>query len=230
MASRGKKNAVELNGILLTHRNFSDSHRIVEVLTAEEGRVSLLARGARASKKRFAGALDLFVSLRMQVSTGGNLWSLLSADIVNPRLGVRADLDAVLRASLLVELARTLAAENQPAPDLLSVLAEALDRVADGELASAAAAFPAMLSAAGMLPDVEVCVQCGERSCGGRVYDLGFVCERCRPGRRPISSEARAVWAGTPCVSNAVADEVEASVLDYAEEYLGARFRSRLKL
>lgn len=230
MAPRGNQRSVELNGIVLSHRNFSDSHRIVEVLSAEEGRVSLLARGARASKKRFAGALDSFVTLRMQVSASGNLWTLLSVDILNPRLPLRSDLDSLLRASLLVELARTLAPEQQPAPEVLGVLTDALDRIAAGELASAAAAFPAMLAAAGVLPEVGACAQCGHRERPGRVFDVGYICRQCRPARRPLSPAARAVWSGASCESRDVASEVEASVLDYAEEFLGARFKSRALL
>ncbi|MEM6733820.1 MAG: DNA repair protein RecO [Myxococcota bacterium] len=225
------RRSLELEGVILGHRDFSDSHRIVDVLTGSEGRLSLLARGGRASKKRFAGALDLFTTLRLQVSAGGNLWALSSADILNARMGIRADLDRLARASLLVELARTLAPEHQAAPNLLAVLSDALDRVDRGELASAAAGFPALLSAGGVLPDVTLCVQCGARDREGQVLDIGFVCEGCRPFRQIMKREVRAAWAGAPCNDTEVASAVEDSVLDYAEATLGARFKSRhLKL
>lgn len=220
------RRSLELVGLILRTRDFSDSHRIVEVLTAEEGRISLLARGGRASKRRFAGALDLFVTLRLQVSTGGNLWTLSGADVLRSRISIRKSLEALARASLLVELTRALAPEHQAAPELLAVATEALDRVDAGALASAASAYPALLSVAGVLPDVRVCVRCGADR-AGVMRDEGFVCGQCAPARRPMSDAVRAVWAGGPCSDGALGDAVEDSVLDFAEATMGLHFKSR---
>ncbi len=220
------RRTLELEGLVLSTRDFSDSHRIVEVLTAEEGRISLLARGGRASKRRFAGALDLFVSLRLQVSTGGNLWSLSAADVLNARIEIRRDLDALARSSLLVELTRALAPEHQSSPDLYGVLTEALDRVSHGDCAGAASAYPALLAAAGVLPDVSVCVRCGADA-PGSVRDDGFVCTRCSPARGALSDSVRRVWSGERCADAALGDAVEDAVLDFAERTMGIRFKSR---
>ena len=45
-------------GVVVQLRNAGESDRVVELLTVEEGRLALYARGARASRKRFAGVLD----------------------------------------------------------------------------------------------------------------------------------------------------------------------------
>ncbi|MEO0811493.1 MAG: DNA repair protein RecO [Myxococcota bacterium] len=220
------RRSLELVGLVLGTRDFSDSHRIVDLLTPEEGRLSLLARGGRASKRRFAGALDLFVTLRVQVSTGGNLWTLTGADVLDARVEIRKRLEALARASLLAELTRALAPEHQAAPELFGVASEALDRLNRGEDSSAAAAYPALLSAAGVLPELRGCARCGVDRAGALRED-GFVCTVCVPTRRPMSDAVRAVWQGAPCDSDALALAVEDAALDFSEAALGVRFKSR---
>ncbi|MEZ4272086.1 MAG: recombination protein O N-terminal domain-containing protein [Myxococcota bacterium] len=50
---------LRLQGIIVRQRNFAESDRIIELLTADFGRITCIARGARASKRRFRGVLDL---------------------------------------------------------------------------------------------------------------------------------------------------------------------------
>ena len=67
---------LSLTGIVVGSRIFSESGRFVDLLTKEYGRISLVARGARASKKRFAGALDLFISLDVDTNSSLQQFSL----------------------------------------------------------------------------------------------------------------------------------------------------------
>lgn len=227
MANVTDSRSVQLEGLVLVHRDFSDSHRIVEVLTAEEGRISLLARGGRRSRRRFSGALDLFVTLRMQVRASGNLWTLSSAEVLRPRIGIRSDLASLARATQLLELARHLSPEREGAPTLLAVLSDALDRIDAGDTTGAALAYPAMLKVAGVLPEVERCAQCGSPGRPGRIVDGEFICTGCRPGRGAIGPGALATWRGEPPPDEETARGVENSILDYAEAALGIRMKSR---
>ena len=65
-----------LSGVVLHLRDVGESNRVLEVLSVEEGRVALLARGARNSRKRFPGAFDLFVSLKLECTVRPGLWTL----------------------------------------------------------------------------------------------------------------------------------------------------------
>ncbi len=227
MANVTDSRSVQLDGWVLVHRDFCDSHGIVVVLTAEEGRISLLARGGRRSRRRFSGALDLFVTLRMQVRASGNLWTLSSAEVLRPRIGIRSDLASLARATQLLELARHLSPEREGAPTLLAVLSDALDRIDAGDTTGAALAYPAMLKVAGVLPEVARCAQCGSSGRPGRIVDGEFICTGCRPGRGAIGPGALATWRGEPPPDEETARGVENSILDYAEAALGIRMKSR---
>ncbi|RYF11185.1 MAG: hypothetical protein EOO40_03775, partial [Deltaproteobacteria bacterium] len=68
--ARSTKASRSLDGIVLHLAAFGEAHRLVEVLTPQEGRLTVVARGARASRRRFAGILELFGQLRLQVQGG----------------------------------------------------------------------------------------------------------------------------------------------------------------
>lgn len=215
-----------LEGVVLAVRNWGDAHRIVEVLSAEEGRIGLLARGARASRRRFAGALDLFVSLRLETRTRGELWSLEAADVRTPRLGIRSSLDALQRASLLAECARAVTAEHQPAPDMYVALTAALDALDRGEMDAAVAAYPEVLATAGISPDLRACAGCGalEPERVGLDDDGGVRCEGCARGR-PVFSSA-ALLPGGATLAGVEARALERAVVALVEAHLGRRLKS----
>src|SRR5690242_13998381 len=92
---------ITCDGVVLHMRPFGDSHRIIDVLTAEFGRLPLLARGARASRKRFGGILDVFAGLRLHIKRGRGLWTLEAADVQNLRFDLRQDLERLQAAYAL---------------------------------------------------------------------------------------------------------------------------------
>lgn len=218
-----------LAGVVLHVRDFGDAHRIVEALTAEEGRVSALARHARASKRRFAGVLDLFASLELELLAKPGLWTLEAATLIDARLGLRADLDLLERASACCEAVRLLVAEHQASPDALTALTSGLDALARGDVPAAVAFWPRLLRAVGLAPDLTGCVRCGgslERI--GRVdADAGgVVCARCAPGGA-ASEQATRVLAGAPCPDVATAVMVETLAMDWVEAQTGKVMRTR---
>lgn len=191
----------ELRGIVIQVRDFGEAHRIVELLTLEVGRVALVARGARASRRRFAGCLDLFISLQVQARSGRDLWTLQAADVVDARLGLRRDLDRIARASTLCEWVRWLCPEHEPQPAIYAVLEAALDALGAGDVAGAASAYPRLLVAAGIMPPAR---------------ELGTV--------DPAVTD---VLQGGWCTDTAVARDIERHLAAYLEAHVGRRLRSR---
>ncbi|MBI3179433.1 MAG: DNA repair protein RecO [Deltaproteobacteria bacterium] len=214
---------MELHGIVLGTVDFGESHRIVHMLTVEEGRLSLLARGGRASRKRFAGALDRYIGLRMQARAGRGLWTLAAADVVNARLGLRQELARLTRASLLCECVRKLVPERQRAPEFLALFGDALDGLDRGEIIAAAGAYPRLLAAAGISPDLSHCHRCGGVDPPAVVVNptSGEVdCADCAGAQGAV---AAVVLAGARLPADlAEADAVEANTLAVVTAHCGA--------
>lgn len=190
--------APEGPAIVLGHVDFGDRDRIVRILSPDHGRVACLARGARGSRRRFAGALDLGNRIQATLRPGrGELWHLDGAALLDGRTGARQDL---LRLSLLayaVDLCGGLAREHQPEPRLYGLLDMAC-LLLDAMTAAPGAAFRAGLEAkaltfAGLAPTLSRCAVCGEELLPGDelAFDPhkgGATHRACAPGLPPLSA------------------------------------------
>lgn len=218
------------NAVVLHVRNFGEAHRLIEVLTADEGRVVAVARHARASKRRFAGVLDLFADVELELTPTKELWRLEAARLLQPRLGLRRDLGRLTRAGVCCEAVRLLVAEHQAAPGIYTALVQALDCLDAGNLLSAASFFPQLLTASGISPDFEVCVSCGESPRRGVGFDVkrgGVVCDSCAPQLRQLHPGVVAAFTGTACKDDQSAEAVVACAVDWIEAQTGRAFATR---
>jgi len=182
--------AEAVEGVVVGVTDFGEAHRVVRLLSAARGRVAVMARGARRSKKRFAGLLDLGTRLRVQLGRGrGSLPVIAEADRLG---GPRRARDGLERIALLAygcELCGALAAEGEPAPKLhrlLEVWLELLEGPAEPGWASVVALEAKALTFAGIAPALTHCCSCGEPLDDPVVFDAasgGGHHARCGGGR-----------------------------------------------
>ncbi len=159
--------AQEVPALVLGSVDYGDADRIVQLLTPERGRISALARGARRSTKRFAGALDLGNRVTASLRPGrGELWHLQEAHLEHGRPHLRRDLDRIALAAYACELVSVLAPQDQPAPRLFGLLDVALlvlDAVTEPPRSAWRVGFEAKaLSFSGLTPNLVSCDSCEE--------------------------------------------------------------------
>ena len=147
--------------------DYGDSDRIVRMLTPSFGRVAALARKARASRRRFGGALDTGNRIDAALRPGhGDLWHLDEATLVDGRLGARQDLSKLANLAYACEACFELSRENHPEPRLFGLL-DTAGLLLDGATDPPADLFRLGLEAkaltfAGLAPALDRCAACGE--------------------------------------------------------------------
>lgn len=182
--------------------DYGESDRIVTLLTREGGKIGAFARGARASKKRFAGALSPFTLLSVRlVPRRGELFGLASCVVEQSFLGLRDSLEAISLASYATELCRELCKERAPHPVLFDRLEAYLSALADGPPRSLDRLGFELdaIGEAGLAPRLDACLRCGEGEGLARLFFIpragGLVCAECAPPMSrealPLSDEAR---------------------------------------
>jgi DNA repair protein RecO (recombination protein O) len=149
---------------LLRSTPYGESDLVVHLLTRQYGRLSVLAKGARKSRRRFGGALDYFHLFEAVVRLGRTgLGRLLEVDLVRAFNAVRGGVDAYWAACHVLEVARMGAREGDPDEGLFGLVEasfEALDRGHDPT--SLVRVFQAKaLAALGYGFSTETCPACG---------------------------------------------------------------------
>jgi len=105
---------IEGEAIVLRVVDYGESDLIAHLLMPEVGRLTVIAKYARKSQRRFPGSLDLFNHLRVWVSRRRpqGLGFLEQAVLVAPFLPLRADSARYALASYLVEWMDRVAPED----------------------------------------------------------------------------------------------------------------------
>lgn len=148
----------ETEAILLRLTDFGEADRIVTAFTLDHGKLQGIARGAKRSRKRFAGALDPFAHLKLQLQLGKSLATLLSADIIGIFPGIRYDLAKIGTAAYACELVERLTPDEEPNPRLFRLLHCYLQRLDSAPLSPSDRRFFAvnLLKILGYQPELEV--------------------------------------------------------------------------
>ncbi len=123
-------------GFVLHRRPFRDSSQILDLLTRDHGRVTVVARGSRGSKSRLAGVLRPFLPLRVSWVARSDLGTLTGAEAA----GAPADLrgDALLSAFYLNELLLHFLYRDDPQPEVHALYADTVAALVAGDEVAAA--------------------------------------------------------------------------------------------
>ena len=171
---------------------FGESDLIVHLLTPAAGRLPAIAKGARRSRRRFPGTLDLMNRLAVQVERRrpAALARLEGARLLHTYEAVRADAGRFALGCYLLELLDRLAPEGGVASDMRRLFAFALEALEWLDREPPDARMRTLLelralSALGLRPELLRCVRCGKEvaAAGAHVSFLvaegGPVCEAC---------------------------------------------------
>ena len=182
--------------IVLHAFNYSESSRILRLATREAGVQSVLARGARASQRRFGSAVDLFAEGEVQydVRAGRDLHTLARFDVNRSRAALGTSLPRFEGASALAEVMLRVAGDDGTPADAFDALRDGLDAIASEPEATVATirAIWRLLGSIGFTPALEACVQCdrplpAELDVAFNAEAGGVLCEGCAariPARR----------------------------------------------
>lgn len=173
---------VLLAAVVLRTVDFGESDRVVTLLTEERGRLGAFARGARASRKRFGGALEPFTLLEASLTFrgSGDLPVLENVTVRRAFGAIREDLARIACASYACELARELLHDGEAHRELFALLVDYLSRLEGGPARpTVLRAFElGALAAVGLMPRLDACARCGRPPAplpGGAIrFDVAF--------------------------------------------------------
>ncbi len=174
------------SGVVLRVTDTKETDRILTVLTADRGKIPLIARGARRKNSRLAAACQLPAYSELTIYKRGGWYMLDEASPLELFDALGRDIELLALASWFCELTEAVCAEETPAPEVLSLLLNALYALCytDRPPRLVKAAFQFRLMAlAGFEPLADGCALCGRGDAEAPMLDVqgGFVtCGGCR--------------------------------------------------
>ena len=214
--------AFSTDAIVLHSTDYLESSQILRLMTREAGVQSVLARGARTSKKRFGTALDLFAEGKAEVQSkaGRELSTLVSFDVRTSRSSIAADLGRFVAAAAYAEAVLRVVHE-EAAPRVFDTVHDTLDSIvyADHRIVSSdtVGGLWRLLAEVGVAPVLHNCAVCHRELDSNLDVSFshhagGALCQLCgsaSTGARRLPSTARtaiAMWlaAGTVAVEDRV--------------------------
>lgn len=114
-------------GIILSRTNYGEADRIITLLTPDQGKLRLMAKGVRKVKSKLAGGIELFSISHITFIQGkGDVGTLVSTRLIQHYGTIVKD---ITRVQLGYELIKVLdrATEDEPEAEYFSLLQQAFE-------------------------------------------------------------------------------------------------------
>lgn len=187
---------VKIKGIVVNSANMSDNDKMLTVLTAESGVISVSARGVKSLKNKNSQAVQPLCYSQFVLNEKGDIYSLSSADIIESFYSLRQNVEALSFGVYFAQLAAYIVGRDNMAEDEVRLLLNSLYLLSKNpeRCFVLCAAFEVKICEyAGFAPYIDSCA-CGSEGVYFSVTDGECVCGLHKTeGVKPISKSARSV-------------------------------------
>ena len=220
-------------GLVLRTTEYKETDRILTVLTAEDGLLTLKARGVRSNRSKLKGACQLLTYAEFTVSEVRGFRFVSEATAIEMFAGLRNDIVLLTLGSYFAQLAEVLSQEDAASPALLSLILNALyalSKLQKPPRLVKAATELRLAAIAGYQPELSGCCVCGNPEPDRFSIAEGTLeCAACRSGdgvRMPLSPASLAAMRyilscpDKKLFSFSISGAAEKELCDAAESYL----------
>ena len=170
-------------GLVIREQTVGESDRLVTLLTADYGLVKAFVRRAKNIKSNNVSATSLFAYSEFTLYRSKEAYVVDNAVANEVFFDLRKDINALSLAQYFVQLAYFLCAEEQPAPDTLRLLLNALHLLCKGKKSHKlikSVVELRMLALGGYMPNLLACYRCGTYESEVMYFDVQEGCIYCK--------------------------------------------------
>ena len=232
--------------LVLREVKYKDADKILTVLTEDEGKITVKARGAYRKSCRYGAATQCFTFSEMNLFFNSGRYSLNEASIIEQFLPLREDFEAMALASYFAGVMESVSDEDKVTPEVLQLGLNslfALSKKLYSHRHIKSAFELRLMCLSGFEPDVCGCTACGKERAERPMLSLsggGVHCAACPPGvagksvslcegsllamRHVVSAGAKNIFSFS--ISEDAELRLSAACEEYMTEQLGHRFRA----
>lgn len=185
---------VDVRGLVLNETNYSDSSKILNVLTREYGLIGIISKGCRNLKSKLRGASRKLVygTFHFYYKENG-LSTLISIDVISDYPKTIMNLENVVYASYLLDLTKQVVKQSKDS-NILPLVVSSLEKLESGLNPAVITNILELkyLDFLGVSPIVTGCAVCGKTT---NIVSLsptagGFICKDCYQNEGYYSEKA----------------------------------------
>lgn len=178
---------IEVDGLVIREVTTGESDKIITLLTAKYGRITITGKGVGSMRNRHAASAQLFSYSTFLLHKRGNFWYIRDTFFIECFMNIRYDVEKLALANYVCDVASDFALENVEDPELLSLTLNTLYAIANLdkiplEQIKGAFEFRAAVQG-GFMPDLSGCDVCGcdeESEYSLDVMNGRILCKKCR--------------------------------------------------
>ncbi|MGG1573591.1 DNA repair protein RecO [Fictibacillus sp. NRS-1165] len=234
----------KVEGIVIRKVDYGETNVILTLFTRENGKIGVMARGAKKPKSRLSSVAQLFTYGHFVFQQSRGLGSLSQGEIIDSFRGIKEDLFKTAYCAYMVEFLGKVTEEKTPQPYLFEHLWQSFNLINDGADPEVITFIfeMKMLQQAGIGPQVNHCANCGrtEGEFAFSIREGGFLCDRCHPmdpNLIPLTQATARLLRlfyhfdlnrlGNISLKKQTKDEIRFVLSTYINEYSGLYFKSK---
>lgn len=228
-------------GIILSETNYSESSKILNVLTDKHGLIGVMSKGCRNMKSKLRGVSRKRIYGKFHVYYKENgLSTLIGVDVINSFSKTMMDLEKISYASFILDLTYQVLKQNDT-EEIFDLLKNVLIKLEEG--------IPALpltnilelklLDYLGVMPNIDSCCHCGSTK---SIVTLsseqgGYICKDCYDNEPLVSEKTIKMIRmyyyvdissiSKLDVSKEVTKEINAFLDDYYDRFTGLYVKSK---
>lgn len=232
---------VSIEGIVLSETNYSESSKILNILTKEYGLIGIMSKGCRNMKSKLRGVSRkmLYGTFHIYYKEKG-LSTLISVDVINSFSKTLMDLERISYASFLLDLTTQVVKQND-SEKIFDLLKDTLIKIEEGlnPLNLTNILEMKLLDYLGVTPSIDACSNCGSDK---QIITLssdkgGYICKNCYQNEPLVSDKTIKMIRmyyyvdikniTKLDVSSEVTKEINEFLEDYYDRYTGLYMKSK---
>ena len=108
-------------GLVLREAKYKESDKILTILTAEEGKLTVKARGVARTRSKISAATQLYGYAEFTLFGNRGMWTVNEAESIEQFRPLREDIKRLALAGYICELLEAVSDEDCPEPEMLQL-------------------------------------------------------------------------------------------------------------
>lgn len=230
----------KVEGIIISEKSYSETSKIIYIITKEYGTISVLAKGAKTLKSPLRSTTTKLTYGKFDIRyKQDKLSTLIEVDVINFYKNIKKDINKISYASYILELTQQVLKQNSNI-EVYNNLIASLNKIEENfdPLTITNILELKFLSYLGVMPIIDSCSKCGSTSIITISSDAGgYLCRNCRTNETIVDEKTIKLIRmfyyvdinkiSKLDINNKIKEEINSFLSNYYDKYTGLYLKSK---